>query len=579
MTFPVRKFGVEIEFTGIHPDTAIEALRAAGVECYREDYNHQTRTYWKIIGDSSIRPPRGVPRDHCGELVSPPLSGEDGLAMLKRAAEALKSAGAKTNASCGLHVHVDGNDLTAGEILGVVERYAHFEETIDSFMPKHRRNNRYTQTLGGGFLNSLRSHVARNNNPYETFRRTDRYRKVNVVSYARHGTVEFRQHHGTVDFNKIQNWVKFCVNFVQRFRDNRAPDVVLPPPRPPVFPSYVARRRICEQFMHPRGANPRVIENDFDIDVSYFRPDGEIFEMFRSFGEFEPIVDSQVRWGLRVSNWDLFDEWVGAHVAPPDAPSNRNPILNVSLIPPGVGRNDTVFDGIPEDVARFFQGKLNRIAARRATRVVPDVSGAEPDVSRVVPGVYRLAGAAPAAAGVSNPPTAQWTAQQIQHDRGDHSTALNTPELTRDWTDAVARALRQTVAEAYVPANSPDPGGASFYPRNPSSPWWTTYGYTPPRVNYPPADQSWRVAFVGNDPEPAAAGDNSQTDPAPVQSTAEAPAAAASAVREEANVSVTQSDPAAAARAFFRLLNNYPPQEGTSNEFILNEFRRMITGI
>lgn len=42
-----------------------------------------------------------------------------------------------------------------------------------------------------------------------------RYAKVNLESYVRHNTIEFRQHSGTTDAEKITNWVVFMVGFVE----------------------------------------------------------------------------------------------------------------------------------------------------------------------------------------------------------------------------------------------------------------------------------------------------------------------------------------------------------------------------
>ncbi len=50
-----------------------------------------------------------------------------------------------------------------------------------------------------------------------------RYYKVNLRSYQRHGTIEFRQHSGTVNFVKICNWVRFLSAFIDesiRIADN-----------------------------------------------------------------------------------------------------------------------------------------------------------------------------------------------------------------------------------------------------------------------------------------------------------------------------------------------------------------------
>ena len=52
----------------------------------------------------------------------------------------------------------------------------------------------------------------------------DRYHKVNMLSYGRLHTVEIRHHGGSCDPNKITNWVKFCVNFVDQSKENPAND-------------------------------------------------------------------------------------------------------------------------------------------------------------------------------------------------------------------------------------------------------------------------------------------------------------------------------------------------------------------
>ena len=48
----------------------------------------------------------------------------------------------------------------------------------------------------------------------------NRYFKVNACSYARHQTIEFRQHQGSTDFEKISNWVNFCAKLVAWSKKN-----------------------------------------------------------------------------------------------------------------------------------------------------------------------------------------------------------------------------------------------------------------------------------------------------------------------------------------------------------------------
>lgn len=49
MTFPKRKFGVEIEYVGVERDVIINALANIGVKCVSEYYNHNTKRHWKIV--------------------------------------------------------------------------------------------------------------------------------------------------------------------------------------------------------------------------------------------------------------------------------------------------------------------------------------------------------------------------------------------------------------------------------------------------------------------------------------------------------------------------------------------------
>ena len=73
-------FGAELECFlpyGISHREAAAKITAAGIECNAESYNHSARPTWKIVTDGSLGDySRGA------EIVSPVLSGEEGLAAL-----------------------------------------------------------------------------------------------------------------------------------------------------------------------------------------------------------------------------------------------------------------------------------------------------------------------------------------------------------------------------------------------------------------------------------------------------------------------------------------------------------------
>jgi hypothetical protein len=215
-----RKFGCEIEFVGISAEAAMRAIIAAGVPC-RDfvRYDHRdSPTQWKVVTDSSVDGPGGS-----GEVVSPILSGDAGLEQARQVCRALSAAGATVNRSCGLHVHVDARDLAARELTNVVFRYARFESDIDAFMPASRRggNNSYCRSIVDWGRGAARRALLACRQPRQmadagySAGTGDRFRKVNLCAFQAHGTVEFRHHSGSVNAEKISNWIKFCVNFVE----------------------------------------------------------------------------------------------------------------------------------------------------------------------------------------------------------------------------------------------------------------------------------------------------------------------------------------------------------------------------
>lgn len=200
-------FGVEIECF-VNRGAIRTAAERTGMAYEYEGYNHRDgHDYFKFVTDGSVR---GMADPI--ECVSPVLSGVDGKRALKTACTTLNTAGANVNQTCGLHVHVGAAKLTAKQYCNVFVNYAYLEAVIDTFMaPSRRADNAY-------YAATLQDHIYDLNyaTSIEGVRRAlgSRYHKVNAESYARHKTIEFRQHAGTTNFDKIINWVSFCGKLV-----------------------------------------------------------------------------------------------------------------------------------------------------------------------------------------------------------------------------------------------------------------------------------------------------------------------------------------------------------------------------
>ena len=196
-----RKFGIEIEAYNCTREKLASELRAAGINVAVEGYNHTTRNHWKLVTDSSLT------GNNTFELVSPVLEGEAGLKELEKVCWVLEFCDVKVNDSCGLHIHMDAADFDLQTWKNLALSYKHLERVIDSFMPQSRRQNYYCKGLSS--ISTADIQAAQNINDLRAAFGNNRYRKVNLEAYARHRTVEFRQHSGTTNFTKMENWVRF----------------------------------------------------------------------------------------------------------------------------------------------------------------------------------------------------------------------------------------------------------------------------------------------------------------------------------------------------------------------------------
>lgn len=228
-------WGIEIET--LIPGTLImrrnvalglaQEISAAGVSCSFAGYSHATAHHWKIVTDASVTSP--TPGYVGLEIVSPPLDDDPGFNQIDVVCNVLTRMHARTNRTCGLHVHIGVQQFVATNghyarpthkgiamLRRLVLLYLENEDIIDSLLPPSRRsnNNFYCRSIK---INADLEALNRATNISDLARAVfnDRYSKLNLHSYLKHSTVEFRQHSGTVDPVKIKYWIKLCKKFVE----------------------------------------------------------------------------------------------------------------------------------------------------------------------------------------------------------------------------------------------------------------------------------------------------------------------------------------------------------------------------
>lgn len=214
-------FGIEIEFKGARLSTVAAALNDAGIRANVRGYgSHAPLTSWKLTTDATVtsrgynyRSGEGIG----GELVSPILKGENGLAKLTAALDVLNSIdGVNVDRACGIHVHlgrVDG--WKADHAKNIYSRYAAFETDFDSFMARSRRgtNGHYCRSLAR-FASQVAEYTGDSLQGLLN-RGGGKFMKVNLSTLTRNnnGTVEFRHHNGSTDPIKLTNWVRLLIAF------------------------------------------------------------------------------------------------------------------------------------------------------------------------------------------------------------------------------------------------------------------------------------------------------------------------------------------------------------------------------
>lgn len=213
--------GVELECTNVNRNEVRRICAERGIATRDDfhDYNHRdSRDTYKLMSDGSLRRSRSDAYPTC-EIVTPVLND---LASLKTVCEILNEAGASVNKSCGLHVHFGAARFTDAQWRRIICNYGRIERIIDAFMPASRRGD--ASQWCASIVEHARRIEARPGMTREAMRSEfgGRYHKVNLEAFARHSTIEFRQHSGTIDFAKIENWVKFLAGLLTYSIQNEA---------------------------------------------------------------------------------------------------------------------------------------------------------------------------------------------------------------------------------------------------------------------------------------------------------------------------------------------------------------------
>jgi len=217
------RFGIEIETVGATKERLANAIQSVvGGEVYGTSVRAADGRDWKVVHDASLN---GY---HNGEVVSPILGYED-LETLQNIVRALREAGARSDSSCGIHIHVDGSRLDARAVANLVKMVAKQERIIEQALRiSDGRLRRYCKPVSDELLEVIDARRPRTSQAmqrlwYGTFggsatRYDDsRYHGVNLNSLFYRGTVEFRWFAfsgSTLHAGEVKAYVQFVLALV-----------------------------------------------------------------------------------------------------------------------------------------------------------------------------------------------------------------------------------------------------------------------------------------------------------------------------------------------------------------------------
>lgn len=224
-----RQFGFEAEFHRPGINEAMRLLRNAGFYTSRENQpGRGTQGSWHVKPDMSVRG---------AEIASPVLdiSNAEHRNLVTSMCKTI-STGANAvviDGRCGLHVHVDVSDLGVTEICNAVATYYSHQRAIERLVGRrctrmHSRSISFTnlETIYSTLVNR---HPNRSNHSHHAFIGRDDVQPrgagcpgwescprtaVNVGSFPRLGTIEFRQHYMTLDPKMLLAWIGLVCGIV-----------------------------------------------------------------------------------------------------------------------------------------------------------------------------------------------------------------------------------------------------------------------------------------------------------------------------------------------------------------------------
>ena len=211
------RFGIEIETIGLSRQALATAIQTAtGGSIDGEAVTDTQGRTWRVVPDGSLS------GNLNGEIVSPIL-GWDDMELLQNVVRAVRHAGARTDASTGIHIHVDGSRFDVKATTYLVKSIHKQERLLEHALGvAEHRLNRYCRPIEASFIERIEARRSStmsalreawyghmNSNPSRFDH--SRYHGLNLNSLFFRGTIEFRYFNGSLHAGEVKSYVQLVL--------------------------------------------------------------------------------------------------------------------------------------------------------------------------------------------------------------------------------------------------------------------------------------------------------------------------------------------------------------------------------
>lgn len=152
------------------------------------------------IGRVSVREDGSVDSSEGGVEICMLFDASNGFKKLEKLCKVLNDMGATVTHKCGLHIHLNQHGMDSEGAMKLGKSMEKFLPVISRFMPESRRENDFCRLQACD---------------------RERYSAINLCSFKKFGTIEYRLHTGTTNFEKIRNWIQLLIHLEDYSKNNR----------------------------------------------------------------------------------------------------------------------------------------------------------------------------------------------------------------------------------------------------------------------------------------------------------------------------------------------------------------------